>query len=540
MMSSTPDSAELIRFLRALWPDLGGRWCLLWGAPSKRSRFVQDFTEPILAELVAWGAKENVYVGCGLRAANLGATMRGDKADVVAIPGVWLDLDYGTEHKKPNLPPTEQDAMDLMASMGPPPSAVIHSGRGLQAWWLFREPWDLTTPEERITAEALTMGWCTTLRARAKTKGWDADQVGDLTRVMRLPGLWNRKGVPLKTKLLSLTEARYDPSDLETYLLAGTEQKEPLPQLTWHVELAAHAEPPADKFLRLCEIDAQFVLSWNHARADWQDQSASAYDLSLATRAFAAGWSPQEIVNLLIACRRKHKADLKLRKDYYERTLTRALSGKDEEQRKQLAEDLKAGKPLPEDVKRDQAEMFALLSTSFNVAIARFVKYRGEQNTYQLELNHRLVNVPEVGDIESQTRFRRLILDHANVLIPSFKADKWREHVEMLFAHVQEVDVDGSTNRTAYEGWIEMYLSDGVEPEEQWMKAAVEYRPFRIGKDTFIVTEGFRRFLWSQMGEKVATQQLSTELTKLGYRNERKNVTNHKGRKTKRSVWNVG
>lgn len=538
---SLPTSSDLAQFLSALWPDLegSGRWLLFWGAPSKRSEWVQAITPDTLAMLEAWAAKENVYVGCALRSANLGPTLRGEKAECTGIPGVWMDIDYGAEHKKPNLPPTEEEAMELIRAMGPAPSVLIHSGRGLQAWWLFREPWALDRDADRDEAEALTKGWCNTLRAKAKAKGWDADQVGDLPRVMRLPGLWNRKGVPLKTKLLSLTEDRYNPTDLLPYLQIGAETQETLPNLTWTFDLSPTAEPPADKFMLLSEIDLQFKLAWIHGRKDLQDQSASSYDLSLATRALAAQWTAQETVNLLIAHRRKHKEDLKLRKDYYERTLSRAMSGKGEEARKQLVDDLKAGKPLPESVTKDPAEVLALLSSVLEVQITKLIRYRGETNTYQMDVNGRTINVPGIEDFDSQTRFRRLLLDHTDVRIPNFKPDKWHEILQRLFMAVENVDVVSGTNRGAYENWLEMYLSEGVEPEEMWQKAAIEYRPFCIKKETYIVAEGFRRFLTSQMNERLTSQELTIQLTKLGYQYERKNVRNQKGKSTKRSVWRI-
>src|SRR5690348_5560324 len=110
---------ELRSFLAALWPDIGDRWMLLWGAPSKRSYWVQRVVPETLTMLDKWAKDENVYVGCALRGANLGATLRGEKSECQAIPGLWLDLDYGTAHKKKNLPPTEEDAMALLTERGP-------------------------------------------------------------------------------------------------------------------------------------------------------------------------------------------------------------------------------------------------------------------------------------------------------------------------------------------------------------------------------------------------------------------------------------
>lgn len=530
---------ELSRFLTTLWPVLPeGHWLLFWGTPSKRSEWVQAITDETLASLERAAQRENIYIGCATRGSNLGPTLRGTEEQCTAIPGVWVDIDYGTEHKKPNLPPTYDDALTLLESLGLPASMVVHTGRGLHAWWVFREPLLLGTEEERAYAKRLTMGWCDTLRAHARTRGWDADQVGDLTRVMRLPGLWNRKGAPLRTKLLNAEEFRYNPSEIEAHLIATRDPVIPVPDIAWRFELAPHAEPPADKFMALCELDIKFRLSWLHKRTDLQDQSASSYDLSLATRALTAGWSAQEVVNLLIAGRRKHGADLKLRQDYYEHTLSKALSGQEQETRQQTIEDLKAGKPVPPLVAHDPAENLAILSDLLEIPITKFVRYRGQKNSYQLEVEGRTMNVETIDHLESQTRFRRLILDHSNKLIPLFKGEAWRDRIVQLFQAVQDVDVSLATNRGTYENWIELHLNEfGIE-RENWHKAAYEYRPFAIDGGTHIVSEGFRRFIVSQMNERITTQGMTVELAKLGYQFERKTVKTPKGKTTtKRSVW---
>lgn len=542
-MPTLPANNDLQRFLEAVWPDLDGRWLLFWGAPSKRSSWVQSITPDELAAIDIWAAKENVYLGCALRSANLGPTLRGEKADCVAIPGVWADLDYaeGGGHKKPNLPQTEDDAMRLLAEMGPPPSIIVHSGRGLQAWWIFKEPWAFESDDDRAKAEALTKGWCSTLRARAKVHGWDADQVGDLTRVMRLPGTWNRKGVPKKTRLLELNEHRYEPSDLEGYLLPETEEKAQAANLTWAFDLNPAAEPPADKFMRLCEIDQAFKSAWEHSRTDLQDQSASSYDLSLATKALAASWTGQEVVNLLIAHRRRHNADLKLRKDYYERTLNLAMTGKGVEERRALVESIKNGQALPEHVAKDPAELLALVSSELGVSLTKFVRYRGDGNTYEMEVNGRTVSAGGIEDFDSQTRFRRLLLDHTDVRIASMKADRWDEVVQRLFQAIENVDVEIGTKKGTFENWLEVYLSSsGIQGQEKWMDAAIMGNPFRLDGEVYIVSETFRQFLIGKMNERMTSKQLSFTMTQLGYVHERKNVKSSKGgNATKRSVWKI-
>ncbi len=540
----TTPREELTSFLSTLWPELSslGHWLLFWGAPSKGSEWTQAITPAVLDGLEKWAEKDNVYVGCALRAQNFGPTLRGERADCSVLPGVYLDVDWGVEHKKQNLPPTEEDAFALIDGMGLPPTMVVHSGRGLQAWWCFREPWLLETDEDRSAAERLTKGWCSTLKAHAKARGWDADQVGDLPRVMRLPGLWNRKGVPRQTKLLRLTEARYNPAELEPYLLNAPTEKDATPSLTWKFTLSVDANPPADKFVALLDLDYLFKSSWYHARTDLQDQSPSSYDLSLATRAFAAEWTEQEIVDLLVAHRRKYKADPEktTRRDYYDRTLSKAISGKDQEARKDAIEALKAGKSLPEPTPDDPAGTLAMLSDALGVKLSKLVRFRGGSNSYQLHAENHVIDVPDVEILDTQSKFRRLLLDYTDRRIKPMKEHLWHDIVQRLFSAVENVQVaNDATRRGAFENWLDLYLSESVASQANWERAAGDNQPFEKDGRVFFVSEGFRLFLYTRFQERITSQQLTVELTKLGYVYERKTVRTRKGGSTKRSLWRV-
>lgn len=88
--------------------------------------------------------------------------------------------------------------------------------------------------------------------------------------------------------------------------------------------LDPNATPPFDKFEALSTIEPKVRATWDKNRRDLQDQRFSGYDLSLANFAIAAGWTNQETVDLLIAFRRRHGDEPKLREDYYSLTIGRA------------------------------------------------------------------------------------------------------------------------------------------------------------------------------------------------------------------------
>lgn len=136
----------------------------------------------------------DLYMGCSF----FGEPTERKADNVIGIPGVWVDLDIADPvHKKGNYPPDLDAAMKLLEATGAPPSKVIHSGHGLHAWWLFREPWMFDDDAEKARAAKLLKDWQTTIRELARADGWTVDSTHDLPRILRLPGTYNRKAEPL-------------------------------------------------------------------------------------------------------------------------------------------------------------------------------------------------------------------------------------------------------------------------------------------------------------------------------------------------------
>jgi hypothetical protein len=329
---------QVWRFLNALFGskpwDL---FLLLWRLPEKRSRWFRDVCEA--AAYVEKFRGTDVYVGVSFSPADYGSCNRCKAKDTAGMPALWMDFDYQDPvHKKKNLPPTMQDALGLIPPEIPP-SMVIHSGHGLQAWWIFAAPWTFANPEDRQLAAALADDSKRLFKQRAAARGWDVDSVADLARVMRVPGTTNTKirEDVRPVDILEINDLRYDPQGIRAYLdreltpstLVSVPQRQAKRGSAQSVAgedivLDPGAKLPIEKFRLLCDIEPRFRRSWEHRRRDLRDQSPSAYDQSLATFAARVHWSDAEIVALLIAHRRKHRADLKLRQDYYRRTIEKA------------------------------------------------------------------------------------------------------------------------------------------------------------------------------------------------------------------------
>jgi hypothetical protein len=167
-----------------------------WTAPKKHSIFVPvGQWKHLIDQLIRQSSEgQDVYVCIGLSKRDYGLTRRCPANEVSGLVGLWADIDVKHPvHKKQNLPPTMADAFTLLNEVGPSPAVVVWSGHGLQAWWLFQEPWIFENELDRSKAAALAKRWISSIRLKAAAHGWDVDSVGDLARLMRLPGLLNWK-----------------------------------------------------------------------------------------------------------------------------------------------------------------------------------------------------------------------------------------------------------------------------------------------------------------------------------------------------------
>jgi putative DNA primase/helicase len=139
---------------------------------------------------------------------------RGDRADAHMLNFLWADLDYDTVgHKKPAgpypLPATENDARLLIDGM-PEPTLVVHSGGGLYPIWILNKP-ILITDNNRSDIEKLSERWQNTISRRAQKLQVHYGNVGDLPRVLRLPGSVNRKaGIERPCRVIEYTGRRLE------------------------------------------------------------------------------------------------------------------------------------------------------------------------------------------------------------------------------------------------------------------------------------------------------------------------------------------
>lgn len=148
---------------------------------------------------------------------------RGRSQSARILLAFWVDIDIqGSVHTSANLPPTLVDAMSLLDRFPLPASLVWHTGNGVQAVWMLREPWVLSADPDRCEAQTLARRFIESFDVLAQRSGWRVDPTHDLARVLRLPGTmnWKQPATPLLVRILCDNhESRYNLSDFEPYLI---------------------------------------------------------------------------------------------------------------------------------------------------------------------------------------------------------------------------------------------------------------------------------------------------------------------------------
>ncbi|MFL6546810.1 MAG: hypothetical protein ACJ8LM_16730, partial [Candidatus Udaeobacter sp.] len=274
-----------------------------WVLPTKRSHWYNDVQQAIVETQEAYSQDTNdaMYTGVSWSQTNLGANKRVSANDAAGMPALWIDLDVAGEgHKKQNLPATIDEASEFLIAVAPKPTILVNSGHGLQAWWLFPEPWIFESGADRERAEKLALRWNNYIRETAsKQHGWSIDAVHDLARVMRIPGTWNRKenSEPVMATLTSNDgELRYSRAMFAEYM-AESSEVESKPKLTivkgGRVDpiIDPQAGPPYQKWKALCEAEPRALRAFQRKIKTLEDQSPSTYDMALAGYAVAAGFT---------------------------------------------------------------------------------------------------------------------------------------------------------------------------------------------------------------------------------------------------------
>lgn len=184
---------EWLERLYAQSPGYFGITAFAGGRPRKTQWFETSALDAAEKVIIKYADKADLYLSVGTHIEP--QPTRGGEATIVSIPGLWSDLDIGEVGHKPSSlpnPPNESKALSIVEDL-PEPSMLMHSGGGLQAFWIFDTPWVFNTPEEKNTAKKAIQEWGNLLENKGQLLGFHVDKVADLARILRVPGSINHK-----------------------------------------------------------------------------------------------------------------------------------------------------------------------------------------------------------------------------------------------------------------------------------------------------------------------------------------------------------
>ena len=228
-------------------------WLTIFYTPSRQTVWF-----PVTGPMPDLDLNQNCYLGVGLRRQRPdNHRTRGKTDDIIGIPGLWLDLDYdspGAHKVRHSLPPDQDAALSLLDAAPFKPSLVIHSGHGLQVYWLFKELAWFDTGDDREAFGRLCRGWQQVFQHAGGDRGWHVDSTADLARVLRIPGTRNHKtDQQREVSVLEANGFRYDPSDFSDFAEPATPPPRspvaiPLPT-NGHLDLRTLRVSPRIKYL---------------------------------------------------------------------------------------------------------------------------------------------------------------------------------------------------------------------------------------------------------------------------------------------------
>lgn len=520
---------DSLRFLEAIYGDAlaqSSGHLLIWTASPKRSAWFRDVERA--AEYAARCASDT-YVGVGLGATDYGPHARAKASQIVQVPAFWLDLDYLDDvHQHDDLPETEDEARQLISDVGIEPTIVTHTGHGLQAWWRI-DGGECETDALRETLATTIRRWQQTQITNARSRrNWRIDATHDLARLMRLPGTWNCKAEMVPVRIVEGPNPVIIPVGLFAQQIQDSPPSAPPPS-NGPLILRPDAEPPAEKFNALIKVERRFKGAWERSRTDIGDRSASGWDMALADVAVEAGWTDQEIINLLIASRRKHGDDLKLRQDYYANTIAKAhvLNGNIEQRL--------AAAGVEEDA---NAIRLAYVSEHLGLTVSGMIRHPGPPASYRLLTNLGSIPIKSIEGLTSATKFRNLVADGTRHVVPTMKPKRWDTVVQTLLDVCEDDVIEDATEAGRAKDWLDGYILDqkvfnsaevGAPKRLPFFDATHENRIAFFG-------DGIHTWLISKRMERVTKSEMSALLRTVGC-DQVKLSLELNGKRTSRLVW---
>jgi hypothetical protein len=542
---------ETVGFLRDLFGDAPGGDDLriaLWTKSNKRTDHLDGAVDGARFE-----GRPDVYVQATLVGPDAPKGGKRPKAEhAAATPGVWADIDVagGPEDPPGKLLAPDVDAALEIANGILTPTIIVHSGYGVQAWWLLEEPWRFENDEERSQAGRMTKGWQRLLRNAALDKAFGIDYTFDLARLMRLPGTVNDKGpagVQAAVRVLEDDGPRYSMEEIAGYAMDAA----PLQEATQTAKLTSERRFNVQKFEALKENNETFRATWEHTRRERETRgwSMSEFDLALASMAVNAGWSDDEVAELITEHRRKHNGgdDQKAtRVDYLSRTITRArqnAKASERQEHQDAAIDELAQQAESPNGTIDPGRTMALFNEIISggregaprmMELVQYGKDPDDARFVFVLADGREINVGPYANLRQTRRLDERIGPATGFVMNRVKEDnRWISALTALL-RVAQIREEGEDKTRE---WVKRYTDDrlGATREE----AAREGEPFEEETWIYVKVAPLARYVRGVMRERINHADLIPLLRRAGFEQHTVHYDTKEGRRSTGSYWRI-
>ena len=447
--------------------------------------------------------RETLYYNISIGREYLPENIRGSKQSLSCACMLWADVDLPKEASEKKYPTFEaiRSALDDMPLRY---SILVHTGGGYHVYWLLNQPYEFNNVEDVVSFEnKFSKPWQNLLRVKLAQYGnYSIDSTHDATRMLRIPGSWHKNGKQCVVEEADY-DRRYDRADFEPYLeMIRVDSLIPKQAVNIEGDIKGLVDPGKLDALKFNSND--FKKVWERKRTF---ESPSETDASLAYHGVTAGWSDEEIANLIVSFNRTYKIDRTdargrdkmTRVDYLSRTI--ALVRESRARDCALLEDDDIEEPASEsntaDVRSDagqqddpdapvadkpvvsedkKSEYIKKLSQFFDIPIARWIQVGREEPIYTLVLTDgRQIKIGGENDVVHSSRiFEARIFSELHKRIVPVPKGKWFTICKFLAAIVELIDAPETSSRDQAIAGIVMFLETQSVMKENVKNEAIK------------------------------------------------------------------
>jgi hypothetical protein len=556
-------------FIDALFPEeqLGENAVLLWtlptrvsywSVPNKRRNGLLSVAEN---KAIIERGLGDVYFGLGVvpsRKPSGAPWQRMERADIhniIAIPGMWADIDVvGGGHKNnKRYPESIPQALELLGKLPLQPSILVETGGGLHAYWLFDKLLYATGPDNSQFASKIVMQWQALIsQIFNKNGGYGIDSTHDLARILRLPDTVNRKyQPPREVKVIMSTEERFT-VDQVVEVLSRYDLPD-RPKFAADVEMFKMETMDGKYELEEGRLDSLFefeprardcyMMSAGTVKAKMGDQSPSAFEMSLANYAAMYGFTDEEIATMLVMFRVKHNLDAKKDK-HYEVTVMKARAAVNSRNSMETLVQTSIS-PIQAEIAPDEINCpEKILESISNVVgvqcFTGFKKILSEPPAYVASINGEDLPLGGIDTIMTERIFQKVLADGTKYIMPKI-GKNWNSVAQNILNVC--VDVALGTEATT----AGMHISNLRTYFEEKIPAPLSYdvlgqnRPVESSDDGFVYfsAEDYKHWFYLVNYERLNRKDFYNGLNQARAEPCRLQAENDEGKKVTRSYFRI-